>query len=980
MLYMRMPLFNLKRIKMKNFLFLILAVSLTTVNALSDGILKGKVFDAESGEELIGATVVVNEAKGKGARSDINGKYQISLKPGTYSITVKYISYADSKIEKINIEEGAVKTVNVAMAGDDVMASEIVIEADRINNNEAALLSLQKNSVAVQDGISAEQISKLGASNSAESMKQVTGASIEGGKYVVMRGLGDRYSISQLNGTTMPSTDPYRNSSNMELISSNMIENIVTKKTFTPDQPGNFTGGNVDITTKSLPDKFYANFGMSAGYNTVSSFNDNFLSDPINGSTDFLGIDDGSRALPEYFDTPANRDELTQSLPILARNKNNQEATDLYNRAAREFNTPFIPETDPSLMNLSTSIGFGDRFDFGDDRALGYNFSFNFSRGFSAKENWELQVNEYNEGALRQFFGTQGFMGSRTATWGGILSMAYQFDPYNEISIEGIFNHDGEEQAGSLVGSWQGAISTDHTLYANNIAFIERDLLTGQLKGKHILNDDDIELKWLLGITGSSQYEPDGRAFTYFTEEVNGRTNYVLNDNELQFPFHFYRDLTDIQYTAKADIEIPFGEKSSSNSVKFGFLSNLKVRDFSELRFQLINPEQNDEHINFTEANGDFDLYFGDANFGTLGDNPNFPGRFLLGNSYVNMTQAANRYTGIEFISGAYAMSTYELLEDFKVVGGLRVENTYMNVEAGNDSTGTISVIDPLPSLGLIYSVTRNQNFRLSGSRTVARPNLRELAPFSSIDFIGGFFYTGNPSLERTNIWNADFRWEWFQRPGEVIAVSLFYKHFTNPIVRQINPVASGGQVQYINVTSGFLRGLEFEARTNLDIITEELKDFNFSFNLTLTQSETELDPAELEQFRTINPDYPETRPFIAQSPFIANTSLGYTNPDFGTSVTLSANVWGARLSQTGFLGGPDLYEIRGKKGSTLPTPDLGLNFGQQITDSWKVTLGVNNILNAPFYTYQEYQGELYTVDFYEIGQTFSLGIKYSVQ
>jgi len=973
---------------MKKVSLLVFTLLLALSYSLAEGILKGKVFDSDSGEELIGGTVQVNEDKSKGSRTDIYGQYQISLKPGKYSITVKYISYADKVIKDIEIKEGKVTTINVGMNVDGKMTDEIVVTAERINNNEAALLSLQKNSINVQDGISAEQISNLGASNSAESMKQVTGATIEGGKYVVMRGLGDRYSISQLNGTTLPSTDPYRNSANMDIISSNMIENIVTKKTFTPDQPGNFTGGNVDITTKSLPDQFYMNAGLSVGYNTISSLNDNFITDPINGSTDFLGIDDGSRELPAFYESEANRNALGSNLYIRARDKNNTEAQNTYSRSARSFNTPFVPESESSLMNFGASVGFGDRFDFEDEKAIGYNFSFNFSRGYSMKQDWLLTTNEYNQGgqgALNPFITTTGLQSTKTSSWGGILSTAFKINDFNEISIEGMFNHEGDENAGSLVGRWPGAIAVAHDYYANNIAFVERDLISGQLKGKHVFgSNNDIKLTWLGGLTGSSQYEPDMRLFSYYSTDINGETVYIINDNELQLPFHFYRDLTDVQYTGKADIVIPMtDDKSSSDELKFGTYNTYKERDFSELRFQLTTPNQpGEDYVGFSDSdvNDGFADFFDNSNFGILGPDPSNPNRVLLGNTYLNQTQSSNKYTGTELISAIYGMMTYDLSKELKTVFGLRGEYTKMEVEAGNGSVGSIEVFDPLPSLNFIYSLTDEQNLRLSGSRTVARPNLRELAPFSSVDFIGGFFFRGNENLERTRIWNADLRWEWFPNPGEVIAVSGFYKNFENPIVKQLNPQASGGQVYYVNVPTGNLYGLEFEFRQDLVTLWESLEGFNFAVNFTLTQSETELLASELEQYRNINPNYPTTRPFIAQSPYIVNFNLGYNNQDWGTNTSLSFNMWGERLTQTGFGGAPDLYEVRGRisDGEVSIIPDVNFNLNQMVTDNWKLTFRINNILNAPFLTYQELNDEVFTVESYEIGQTFNLGIKYS--
>src|SRR5690606_3507035 len=217
------------------------------------GVISGNVIDKETGEELIGVTVQI-EGTTKGAATDITGSYQITVEPGTYTLIASYVSYAVQKVTAIEVKQNETTRIDIGLVSDDIQLEEVVVTASQINNNEVALLKLQQKSYAVQDGISAGEMQRLGVGNSAESMKMVTGATVESGKYVVVRGLGDRYSLTQMNGVTLPSSDPYRNSSSMDLIPTSMIENIVTTKTFTPDQPGNFTGGNVNISTKSLPD------------------------------------------------------------------------------------------------------------------------------------------------------------------------------------------------------------------------------------------------------------------------------------------------------------------------------------------------------------------------------------------------------------------------------------------------------------------------------------------------------------------------------------------------------------------------------------------------------------------------------------------------------------------------------------------------------------------------------------------------------
>ena len=255
------------------FLFLISA-SLSA----QKGILTGKIFDKTTGETLIGAIVEVkqNGVQVAGAASDIDGTYRLDLQPGNYEVSIIYLSYVKYTITDVVIKSSEVNSLDITLEDDLVALVEVVIIADAVRTTESALIALQRNASAIQDGVSSQQISRTGSSNAADAIRQLPAAIIQDGRFIVVRGLGDRYSISQLNGVTLPSTDPYRNSSSLDLIPSQIIDNIISIKTFTPDLPGNFSGGLVNINTKSIPDKFNFSLGVSTSYNTQSSLIDNF--------------------------------------------------------------------------------------------------------------------------------------------------------------------------------------------------------------------------------------------------------------------------------------------------------------------------------------------------------------------------------------------------------------------------------------------------------------------------------------------------------------------------------------------------------------------------------------------------------------------------------------------------------------------------------------------------------------------------------
>ncbi len=968
----------------KTILIFLLFISVLNVFA-QDGIIKGNIIDGNTAEELIGVTVVIDGTTNGGV-TDVFGNYQINAAPGEYDLIFSYVSYKTKRVERVVVEAGNTLTVDMTMVEDIMQLEEIVVSAEAINNNEIALLKLQKKALAVQDGISAAEMQRIGVTNSAESMKQVTGASVEGGKYVVIRGLGDRYSLTQMNGVTMPSTDPYRNASSMDLIPSSMVDNIVTTKTFTPDQPGNFTGGNVNVETKSLPDQFYLTFGVGVTYNTNSSFQNQFITDPISGKTDIFGYDDGSRDVPALWQNEENLETLSNpSIYIRARNPDERfdEERMLFDEASRQISSLMVPGLKNSTLDNRYALGLGNRKDLPNGGILGYNVGLRLSRNWDYFDNYQVGIYEYSTDpeatSLNTNLDIRGPRGEETTNIGGLASFAYQFNTRNEISADYFYNHDGAKTASSLEGKWPGAISGTHDFFSRNISFTERTLHNVQMRGKHQLNlMNESQLNWLVGYVNSSQYEPDIRIFA----NDRNTTGYNLNKAEYDMPFHFWRTLNDNQINAKIDITTPLS--NSENRIKYGLSFSGKNRDFNELRFQLANTgavEADDQFLSFREANGNYEAFFNpDSNVGILG-NPGegFNGRnqYVLGDYYLNVSRPDNQYTGFEMVGAAYVMAVLDLGKNWKSIFGARVESTNFEVESANPNNeiGKINKIDVLPSLTAIKAITDNTNLRLSASRTIARPNMRELAPFSSVDLIGGYFYLGNPNLKRTLIDNFDIRYEIFPGASELIALSGFYKNFHDPIVRVLNPIASGGQVSFENSHNAKLGGIELEYRKSVG------EFFKFGGNFTYTHSEVDLSEREIAARENVlagtGIDVQTTRPFQAQSPFLLNLVFTYSNPKTDFESTIYVNMFGRRLSDNGFGSAPDVYEVYGSNG--FPTPTLNWTFSKRFGERIETTVRFLNILNPVMEKNQEFNNSYYTTQALKEGTGVMVGLKYNV-
>jgi TonB-dependent receptor len=422
--------------------------------------------------------------------------------------------------------------------------------------------------------------------------------------------------------------------------------------------------------------------------------------------------------------------------------------------------------------------------------------------------------------------------------------------------------------------------------------------------------------------------------------------------------------------------------------VKTGAFYTRKDRDFNEFRYQLENNGTDpdvDGFISFREASGNYEGYFSPENTGVIGNDGN--GNNLLGITYRDQTRPQNSYAGFEQVSAFYLMGIFDLTNNFKAFAGARVEKTDFSVKSSavNAQKGEIDVTDVLPSLNVIYSLNEKSNIRLSASQTLARPNIRELAPFASFDLLGGFPIVGNPEITRTNVTNLDFRYEIFPKSTELVAVSAFYKDFKNPIVMELDVASDQPQYQYINTNSGRLFGVELEFRKGLGFISSRFDNFKFSTNFTYISSRVDLSDNELETRRRLDPSIKAFRSFPSQSPYIVNFMLIYENQETGWDGNIYANVFGPRLTANGAGAAPDIFEMYGKLDgngqlqSETPVPDLNIKVRKTFMNGFSAALSVNNIMDYSIIQYQEDNGEYFINSALNPGRTVSLSFTYSI-
>ncbi|HPG06983.1 MAG TPA: TonB-dependent receptor [Saprospiraceae bacterium] len=939
-------------------LILTLLVSIPAI-IFSQGTISGVVSDQRTADPLIGCNVLVKEL-GSGASTDIDGSYQINVPEGTYTLVVSYLGFQDKTVEEVLVKNKEVTYLDIALSDEALdLDLNVVVKATTIKTSENSILLLQKKSDKIQDGISSQEMSRLAVSDAAGAMKKVTGTTVSGGKYIYIRGLGDRYSLSQLNGLIIPSADPYRNGAQLDLIPANLLDNIITSKTFTPDQPGTFTGGNVDIKTKSFPEQFSLTLSSSVGYNPNFNLTDRFLTHP-GGKYDYLGYDDGGRARPDLLTDPEVLSVLNKNTTILGRVGREpfpgafQEA----DAAVRSLNNQYEPQTTRSPLDHSLGLSFGNQIKlFGNP--LGIILSASYKRSFEhldrfQKANWRLE--NISTGTLRNQGDFEDTKSTDNPIVNGLFGLAYKFGGNHAITFNTIYNHNTEKITRYVYGEQPDNIVNPIFLQGRALIFNQRELINYQLSGDHVFPKlNDLKIEWKTSLAESTLDEPDSR---FFNNAYNIETDlYYIPESDVERPFHFFRHLNDVQKDAKLDITIPLDAKKNYK-LQVGGLYSTKDRDFYEDRFQI-------DQFQGTGYHGDPDVYLSEDNIGIISSEGN---KAIFGNYLVNRTTADNIYSGYQNVTAGYGMITATLTSRMRFVGGVRAEKTDMFVESAAASRadslriGKINDLDFLPSLSLIYSLNENMNIRATFAQTIARPNLREIAPFVAFDPLTNEFYLGNTRLKKSNIDNYDLRWEWFMKPGELLAFSAYYKEFTNPISLMYRR-SSNPEIQFTNVAGGNLFGLEFELRKDFGFISPSLEKFKLNTNFSWIQSK--LDVIDLTGLE------PENRPFEGQSPFIVNAGLLYIDPDHGIDASLALNVLGDRLNIIGREGTPDIYD-RGRA-------QLDFSLAKTI-NQLTARISVRNILDNPYVISSEYLGNEFIYSKYKQGISYSLGLSYTIR
>ncbi|MCS7049109.1 MAG: TonB-dependent receptor [Verrucomicrobiae bacterium] len=944
---------------------IVLVMAATIGMAQQVGGLRGVVVDADSGEPVAQARVNVVEAMVNRATSE-DGLFSFDdLKPGTYTVTISKDGYVRKVQADVVVTGGQFVELRVELAPEVYEMEELVVRGfDLGAGTELGLLEIRQEATALQDAISAELMRRAGAGTAAAALRLVVGTTVREGKYVVIRGLADRYTTTLLNDVRLPTSDADKRAVQLDQFPAAQIENITVLKSFTPDQQGDSTGGTVKIGTRTVPERRFFSISGSTEYNTQTTGNDRFLT-YRGGGAPVWALDDGGRDIPfRAREIPAY---LGPSLnPVIASNRlPNAQQIDRLTRS-------LSPVMGVSRKTVGPSYGFGlaggDRIELGADASAGFTAGFAYKQDYKFYENGQRRVGvtfpsantEPDPGTLYQ-----DARGTDEVQWGALFGLGYRLDTRHQLGLVFTHNQIATDEARFLESRDDPA----EYLQSQSLRYKERTMQSTQLTGQHVFDElGGLKADWVGAYSATRQYEPDQRFFRNVYDPIGGGSAFFgdpFNRN-----LRVWRDVEEESLQGQFNLTVPFRQwTDTEGNFKFGPFYDLTERTFRQdsvvyiFAPQLGSGPARDQNFSYGAYPGPglwTDVFLEPHRIGLATNGAPAINQLLW---YLQPSNVDIDYSAEQIIGAGYAMLELPLTSWFRLIGGARYELTDLSIQIRSPN-GTITVLrrtdtgeynlelatdeeastalrqwDLLPQIGAIWEILPKLYLRTSWSRTIARPTFRELAPVRTFEFLGADQFVGNPDLVISQIENYDLRLEWFRRPGDLVAISAFYKKIEDPI-ELISFIVGGGSrfAQPVNYPEGWVKGIEFEVRQRLDILAPWLADFTIGGNLALISSEVTLPEEEQAGLQAIGINA-TSRAMLGQPNYLANANIVYDNPRTGTAIGLFYNLSGEKLIVGQALAtnyNPDVFE--------LPVESLDLSVEQKIGKHWRITFRAKNL------------------------------------
>lgn len=955
--------------------------------SIKPGRILGRVFDDDTGEALSGVTIVF-EDKSIETKTDLEGRYrQSNLEPGIYSLLFFKEGYTRTRVPDVILEEGRTKLVDLPMVPDYSNLESLdafEINAADLENTEIELLSTRREAIVLSDSIGADFFSRAGVGDVAAAMTKVTGANVVGGKYAVIRGLGDRYSNTTLNGAPIPSSDPSKRAVQLDLFPTELVDSIVTTKSFTPDKSGDFTGGNVDVRTKSFPDMFYIKAGVSLkmnpsvlGESMLYAPNLKIGNDAKSNSLSYEQLPTAQYLNSEYFSGDAARREASSKI----------------------LHTGFVPITQKGEFDRSISLSAGNTLELKNDIRIGIISAISQGRSFSNLQNKHSGTYTLGSSGLNPILEVSGQESSEEVDLNGLLGVSILASDNHELSLMVMHNRVAEQIASTEAGLYKGgSVSYPDTItksltdtyglsgtvsqanpgqaFYNIDQFeqIEREMTTAQIAGKHQLDEEEARAEWFFSKSKAEERRPDSRQLTGMLVDLNDRkvNTWEYVGGNARSPAKQFSGIEEDGESWKVDLTIPL-------DIEQGFLDSLSIKTgLSASKFERMGYGKK-YSLNVSKTNwnpivanldqveqvykntNDWDYLHSAMTQSNSRSKPfGYQDKTISGNTIIN-------YEGVQEIDGSFAMLDIKFLEHFRTTLGLRKENTFFNAKpifgsynsvlGSMDSlTGEIDASDTLRAVSLTWEhgSEKNMNLRFAYGETIARPTFFEFTPVRLSNEAEKFTVEGNPDLRRTLVDNFDLRWEWFPSEGEIISIGAFKKDFTDPIVSTASFTSTSALYSWTNAKNGTIKGLELEGRMNL------FEFYSVGSNLTLVESEL----SELDAFATGS-----NTSFQGQPSYIFNFDIGLNLEEYQLTSNLFFNFVGEYLHSVSAGSIPNIIHKE--------TMSLDFNLQKLFLENWSVKFSAQNILDPEQVTFYEgYEDRVHSS--YKKGRSFGLSLNWS--
>jgi hypothetical protein len=901
---------------------LLFAVAPSLAAQAPTGRIVGRIVDAETGRGISDAGIQVVGTT-MGVTSGLEGRYALgSIPAGTITLQVRLLGYQPKTVTGLQLDAGATLEQDISLSPATVQLEMTVVTADAERGSVNAALDAQRNATGIVNAVSAEQIQRSPDGDAAQAVQRVSGVTVQDGKYVFVRGLGERYTTTALNGTRIPSPEPERKVVPLDLFPASLLQSVTTSKTFTPDQPGDFSGAQVNITTREFPAQRQITYSVSAGYNDRVTGKD-VVTAPTEGM-EWLGFGGGARELPGI--VAAHGDF-----------SNSATSPQEYNRVVNSFRNAWSSRIRSGSPNTSAGVSIG-----GSTTLFGQRVGYIGSLTHALSQ--EIRADEVRSFAMWNGTATEvadrytGSTGRMSVLWGGLFNLSSMIGARSRISLNNTYTRSADNEARMESGTEE---NSGFLLHIQRLRYVERSVYSSQLAGEHELPNGH-RLDWALSAAGVTRVEPD-RSEVVYAVDAPGATPFLFGAPESSV--RTFGDLDEQSYDAKADYSLRFGRPGREHALKVGGTFRLTERDAVNNSYDIEatlsreDREQRPEEIFDGRYAGTSDNVF-----------------------RVHQLAQGGSYEVSDVIGAGYVMMDYQLGDRLRIIGGARVERSALEVKYqelfGRPAKITPEYTDVLPSLAVNFKPSERQNLRFAVSQTLARPEYREKVPINQRDVLGGEQFRGNPALKRSLIQNADVRWEWYPGVGDVLSLGVFAKRFEDPIERVYRGTSGTRVTTFENAKSAQNYGVELEMRKGLGFLSHRLSGFTASTNVTVMHSEIDLSGAGAG---STDP----SRAMVGQAPYVVNAGLGYTSASGRMNVTALYNVVGERIFAASLLPLPSVFEQERHV--------LDLSMRLPIAGNLSAKLDGKNLLDSP---YEVTQGSVQR-EYYRVGRVVSVGLSW---